>query len=291
MRALVIVGAAVCAHASLDRHWLTREMEGDMNARRGIPLAVLAAATLVHCGESTGPNGLDFDWSGTIDQGDAIEIKGVNGNIVATAASGNTVRVTATKQAQQSDPALVDIEVVPHAGGVTICAVYPDVPGQPPNECAPRNQGHMSTQNNDVEVDFTVTVPAGVEYVGATVNGNVSGSGLGSNAFGTTVNGNIAITTSQFATALTVNGTITVAIDLADWGRDLDFTAVNGNVTVEVPSGTNADARLATVNGSISSDFSLTEVSPGNVQGTLGTGGPFLRLTTVNGNVRLDRGP
>ena len=262
-----------------------------MNARRWIPLTIFVAATLVHCGESTGPNGLDFDWSGTIDQGDAIEIKGVNGNIIASAVSGTTVRVTATKQAQQSDPALVDIEVVTHAGGVTICAVYPDVPGQPPNECAPGNQGQMSVQNNDVEVDFTVTVPAGVDYIGTTVNGSVGGSGLGSNAFGTTVNGDVTVSTSEIATAITVNGTINAAIGLTDWGRDLNFAAVNGNVTVEVPSGTNAEARLVTVNGSISSDFSLTEVSPGNVQGTLGTGGPFLRLTTVNGNVRLDRGP
>ncbi len=262
-----------------------------MSTRLGIPLTALAAAAVLQCGESAGPNGLDFEWSGTINQGDAIEIKGVNGSIVATATSGNTFRVTATKQAQQSEPASVDIEVVTHAGGVTICAVYPDVPGQPPNECAPGNLGRMNVQNNDVEVDFAVTVPAGVDYIGTTVNGSVGGFGLGSNAFGTTVNGDVEITTSQLATAVTVNGAIAVAVGLTDWGRDLSFTAVNGNVTVEVPSGTNAEARLATVNGGISSDFPLTEVSPGNVQGTLGTGGPFLRLITVNGNVRLDQGP
>jgi hypothetical protein len=262
-----------------------------MNIRIGIPLAAVAVAVFAQCGDSTEPGVTDFDWSGTIDQGDAIEIKGVNGDIVATVATGSEVTVTATKQAQQSDPASVRIEVVPHPLGVTICAVYPDVPGQPANECAPGGGGYLSAQNNDVQVDFAVRVPPGVDYVGTTVNGQVAGTALGSDAIGTTVNGDVSLTTSQLATASTVNGAIAVAIGLTDWGRDLDFLAVNGNVTVEVPSATNAEARLATANGTISSEFPLTEVSPGNVQGTLGTGGHFLRLTTVNGNVRLDRGP
>jgi hypothetical protein len=262
-----------------------------MNTRFGIPLAAAAAAVFAQCGDSTEPGVSDFDWSGTIDQGDAIEVKGVNGDIVATVATGGEVTVTATKQAQQSDPASVRIEVVSHPLGVTICAVYPDVPGQPANECVPGGGGYLSAQNNDVRVDFTVRVPPGVDYVGTTVNGQVSGVGLGSDAFGTTVNGSVSLTTSQVATASTVNGTIAVAIGLTDWGRDLDFVAVNGSVTVEVPSATNADVRLATANGTISSEFPLTEVSPGNVQGTLGTGGHFLRLITVNGDVRLDRGP
>jgi hypothetical protein len=40
----------------------------------------------------------------------------------------------ATKHGRRSDPAEVEIEVVEHAGGVTICAVYPS-PGSRPNEC------------------------------------------------------------------------------------------------------------------------------------------------------------
>lgn len=260
-----------------------------MHVTRGILIA-FAALVPLGCDEATGPDGHDFEWSGTIAPGLAIELKGVNGDIVASGASGSTALVTATKTGVLRDPAEVYMEVVTHAGGVTICAIYPDVPGQPPNECAPGDLGRVSAQNNDVNVTFTVSLPAGVDLVGTTVNGSVSGTNLGSEAFGTTVNGNVTLATSELATALTVNGTITVAIGSTDWGRDLDFVAVNGNVTVEVPAATNAEARLTTTNGSINSDFALTQVAAGDVRGTIGAGGRLLRLTTVNGNVALERG-
>src|SRR3954471_10555410 len=115
----------------------------------------------------------DFRWHGAIPQGKAIEIKGVNGDIRAEPSGSNEVEVTADKRAQRDDPQSVRIEVVPHAGGVTICAVYPTRDGVRPNECAPGNGGRSNVQNNDVTVRFTVHVPAGVTLVAATVNGEV----------------------------------------------------------------------------------------------------------------------
>ena len=62
---------------------------------------------------------------------------------------------------------------MPHAGGVTICAVYPSRDARKPNECPPGDGGRMNVQNNDVSVRFTVRVPAGVTFVGKTVNGEI----------------------------------------------------------------------------------------------------------------------
>lgn len=253
-------------------------------------IAALAVAAVVGCGESTGPDNPDFTWSAAIDQGDAIEIKGVNGGFILSKASGSEVAVSAVKLGQQSNPAEVDIEIVTHAGGVTICAVYPDTPGEPPNECAPGAQGHIGAQDNDVEVTFWVFVPTGVDFIGTTINGSVTGSSLASDAFATTVNGDVTISTTGLATAQAVNGSIDVTIGLADWGRDLLFATVNGNVRVRVPSATNANVRLATTNGSVSSDFALIETAPGDFRGTIGTGGPGLLATTVNGNISLKGG-
>ena len=67
----------------------------------------------------------EFHWTGKVAAGQAIEIKGVNGGIAATGAAGGEVEVTAVKKGRKSDPAEVKVEVVEHAGGVTICAVYP----------------------------------------------------------------------------------------------------------------------------------------------------------------------
>src|SRR5262245_29177004 len=72
----------------------------------------------------------DFRWQGRVASGATIEIKGVNGGIDADPASGSEVEVTAVKRGRRSNPDEVEIKVVEHAGGVTICAVYPSSGGQ-----------------------------------------------------------------------------------------------------------------------------------------------------------------
>jgi len=256
-------------------------------------LSLLATVVaLLACGDSTGPGGsiIEDEWDGQMDAGDVLEIRGVNGGIIASAAVGSEAVVSFTLQGHDDDPATVSVVVFEHIGGVTICAVYPDVPGQPTNVCAPGSEYRMSVQDNDVQVTFTVSVPAGVTFVGRTINGSVLGNALESNAFVSTVNGGLDVSTTQMADATTVNGSITAEIGMADWDRDLPFTVVNGNVEVTVPAATNAEARLVTVNGSVTSDFTLTEFGPGDWRGTLGSGGRALTLTTVNGNVTLRSG-
>src|SRR5437762_1154226 len=119
----------------------------------------------------------DFQWHGLVLSGQSIEIKGINGEIRAVAGSGDA-QVTASKTARRSNPADVRIDVVPHAGGVTICAVYPTVSGKEPNTCEPGGGGHSETRDNDTQVHFVVSVPAGVTFVGRTINGDVDGEGL-----------------------------------------------------------------------------------------------------------------
>lgn len=262
-----------------------------MRSAHVFALGAVGALLAAGCGDSTGPGELAFEWSERIPQGDMLEIKGISGSIVVALGPGPNTEVTARKRADRNDPDSVTIEVVRHSGGVTICAVYPDVPGQPPNECLPGDQGHMSVRDNDVEVNFAVALPAAVVFSGQTINGDVTASGLFSNAYLETVNGVVNVSTTQLATARSVNGWVSAVIGLTTWDRDLEFVSVNDDVTVEVPAATNAEVRASTANGSVSSDFALTEVAPGDWRGTLGSGGRQLTLATVNGNVALRQGP
>lgn len=263
-----------------------------MRPLHGLALGTVVLLLVTGCGDSTGPGDLTFEWSGQIAQGDQLEIKGINGDIEVTLAAGSQAEVRAYKRGDRSDPDSVTVEVVEYDGGVTVCAVYPDVPGQPANECLPGDQGHMSVQDNDVEVNFVVLLPAGVVLRGNTINGSVTADDLLSNAFVSTVNGDLRVTTTQLARASTVNGSVTAAVGLVTWDRDLTFSSVNGNVDVEVPAGTNAVVHLTTANGNLSSEFSeVVQVSTGVWQGTLGSGGRELTVASVNGDVQLLRGP
>ena len=234
----------------------------------------------------------DFQWRGQLGSGQAIEIKGVNGDVRATASSSGDVEVTATRTARRSNAAEVRIEVVPHAGGVTICAVYPDVPGKEPNQCLPGRNGNMNTRDNDTVVHFDVRVPYGVGFIGRTVNGEINAQSLQSDAQAHTVNGSVRITTSGLAVASTVNGAVDVAMGRADWPDGATFKSVNGGITLTLPVVVDADLRAETLNGSITADFPITvtgQFSPRRLRGTIGNGGRALTLSTVNGSIKLLR--
>ena len=234
----------------------------------------------------------DFRWHGSIAQGSAIEIKGVNGDIRAEASGSNEVDVEAEKRGHRSNPEDVRIEVVQHADGVTICAVYPSRDAGRPNECRPGSEGRMNVQNNDVTVRFTVRVPMGVRLIGRTVNGEVEATRLNGPVALSTVNGSVTFSTSASGRATTVNGSIRGELGRADWNDTLEFSTVNGSISLTFPPDLSADVKAQTVNGDISTDFPLTvtgRISRRRLEGTIGSGGRTLSLETVNGGISLKR--
>ena len=234
----------------------------------------------------------DFEWRGVLDRGQTIEIQGVNGDVEAVPSGDDAVHVVADRHARRDDPMSVRIEVVEHDGGVTICAVYPTPSNtRRENECRPGG-GRNNVGRNDVRVDFIVRVPAGVRFHGHTVNGEMEARGMQADVKASTVNGAVEVETTGFAEASTVNGSITCRLGSSDFDEDVEFETVNGSITIEMPEGLDADFRASTVNGSIDSDFPILvtgKVSRRSLSGQIGDGGPELRLSTVNGSIRIRR--
>jgi DUF4097 and DUF4098 domain-containing protein YvlB len=252
----------------------------------------MAAIGLAVVGVAAPVAAQDFHWNGQLFANQTIEIKGVNGDIRAVPSDSTQAEVTAVKTARRSNPADVRIEVVPHSGGVTICAVYPDVLGREPNRCEPGSGGHNETRNNDTSVQFTVKVPAGVVFVGRAVNGDVETASLQGAVEAHSVNGAVTVDTAGYAVASSVNGSITVSMDRTDWPVAANFKTVNGSITLKMPESTGAQLRADTVNGSIVSDFPIAvtgTISPRRLRGTIGSGGPELTVSTVNGSIKLLR--
>ncbi len=234
----------------------------------------------------------EFRWKGRIAAGKAIEIKGINGAIRAETAAADEAEVVATKTGRRSDPKTVEIKVVEHADGVTLCAVYPSPDAGKPNECAPGKGGRMNNRDNDVQVDFAVRVPAGVRFLGRTVNGKIQATGLRSDVEAHTVNGSVDVATRGLVEAQTVNGGITASLGSMPGSQPLTFNTVNGSITLELPEGANTDVTAETVNGGIETDFPLTiqgRFGPKKLSGKIGSGGRALNLKTVNGSIRLRR--
>jgi hypothetical protein len=237
-----------------------------------------------------------FRWRGRVPAGGIVEVRGLSGFIRASLASGDQAEVSAVKRGAPRDTAAVQIQVVEHAGGVTICAIYPTRDGRM-GTCRPGGPDADEMQNgdvrnSDVQVDFTVQVPRGVSFVGRTVQGDVTARGLAGPVHASSVNGSIELSTSGSGDAETVNGSVTAVLGSTD-GGPLSLRTVNGSVELTLPAGAGANIEAETMNGEISTDVPLdgvTRMGKNHVEGTLGGGGPEVELETMNGDIDLRSG-
>lgn len=232
----------------------------------------------------------DFTWSGEIRPGEALEIRGVNGDVVARPATGDRVEVVAHKRGRRNDASEVVVQAVEHDGGVTVCAVYPTPPGKRPNVCAPGDEARLSVQHNDVQVDFEVRVPAGVRFEAATVNGEVQATDLDGDVSVSTVNGDVEVATTGFAEASTVNGSLRASVGGGAFAGGVSFETVNGSIDLDLPDDIDANLDASWVNGGLTTDIPFNvqgKLSRRSARGVLGDGGPTLRLKTVNGSIRV----
>ncbi len=255
-------------------------------------ISALLALTALSGGPAKPVRADDFQWRKALASGKTIEIIGVNGAIDASGTGGREVEVVAVKRARRSDPESVHIEVVEHPDGVTICAVYPNARSNEENECREGGKGRNNTRNNDVQVAWTVRVPAGVKFIGRTVNGGIVARGLTAEAEVHTVNGDLTVETTSFASATTVNGSIDARVGRTDWTGEAEFETVNGGITIDLPASASMEVDASTVNGSMNTDFPLTirgKWGPRRMSGTIGQGGRTLSLNTVNGSMSLRR--
>jgi hypothetical protein len=149
--------------------------------------------------------------------------------------------------------------------------------------------GPSNDRSRNWSVSFLVYVPAASDAEAETSNGPLSVTGVTGRMRLDAQNGPIRLRdVGGDVVARTQNGPLSGT----QWdGAGLDAETVNGPVTLTVPDGFNADLETGTVNGPFTSDIPITMTIRGRVgrpfNGTLGQGGPPIRVVTVNGPVRI----
>ena len=92
----------------------------------------------------------------------------------------------------------------------------------------------------------------------------------------------------------TVNGGVQVELTGTIWdGRQLEVSTHNGGVTVNMPTAYSGHFEAETKQGHVEADFPVTltgDLKPHHTEFNVGSGGPLIHVTTVNGGVRLHRG-
>ena len=229
-----------------------------------------------------------FRWSDRVAPGRQVWIRNTNGEVTVEPAPGETLLVVAEKSWRRSVPERVRVLAVPHAGGVTFCALWE----ARESRCEAGGEYQISgPKRNDVAVRFTVQLPRAVLVDASTVNGQVTVADASAPVVVHTVNGAIRAATSRGPiNATTVNGSIEATMGALAAEGDVELQTVNGSITAVLPPDVDAQLDASTVNGRIETDYPIMvtgKVDPRHLSATLGAGGPRLALKTVNGSVRL----
>jgi Putative adhesin len=240
----------------------------------------------------------DFHWSGHVDGDRWVRIRNLSGSIRFERSSGNDVTITGHKSWQHGDADEVRFVMQRTGAGdgdVLVCALW----GEDSHCDVDSYDSHFHhhgwhDDDNDVQVEFTVMVPAGIKVLASTVNGDVAVSGVTRDVDASTVNGRVdAASDGGPVEAKSVNGSVDAEMHrIGDAGR-LDYSSVNGSVHVTLPADVKADIELSTVNGSVRSDFPISvsgSLEPRHLRGTIGGGGVPVRIDTVNGSIELRKG-
>jgi DUF4097 and DUF4098 domain-containing protein YvlB len=235
----------------------------------------------------------DYRFTKEMRAGDRLAVENINGQISVTQGTGRTMTVEVTKTVKAGNGDLVKAIMEESGGVVRVCTIYLN---RDPNRSTCRGDNSNGSRNGrerlEVDMRYTVTVPAGVALDVESVNGGVTVRGVDTPGSVETVNGNIEFDGVGAHSLETVNGRIHANFTRPDWTGTVSLETVNGAVQLTLPTNVAAEIRGETVNGSIDvGNFQVTvsgRWGPKEFRGTLGGGGNrVINIETVNGSITL----
>jgi DUF4097 and DUF4098 domain-containing protein YvlB len=221
-----------------------------------------------------------------IDADGRVSLKNVNGAVHISAWDRNEVQVDAIKRARTKE-ALDEAEIVidSASSSISIRTRYPD--------SERKRAWHGDDQKASVE--YTLKVPRRARlFAVETVNGGVDVKAVSGNVKVSSVNGSvIAQNLASEAQLSTVNGRVEASFEKLEGTPSISLHTVNGSIELSIPDRSNAELSASTVHGGIASDFGMPASTMrhhkvgGSFTGRIGSGGAHIKLSSVNGGIRI----
>ena len=123
------------------------------------------------------------------------------------------------------------------------------------------------------------------------MNSSLDITGVAGEVQASCVNGQLTAKGLQGRTELsTVNGRMQAEFDRLG-NSPIELTSVNGTLELTLPSDANTELEASTVNGGIDNDIGVHVVHHRwvghEMHAELGSGGPYIRLSNVNGRIEV----
>lgn len=221
-----------------------------------------------------------------VNAGASFSLDNVNGRVTVETWDRPEVRIVAEKSARnQEDLDAIEIQISASDDRVSVKTKYN------------RKEGSFfSKWNNSGEVEYTITVPAGIELDAVkTVNGGIRVADISGDVSVSTINGSISATGLRGNASIhTVNGNVKADFASVSDDQQIRIDSVNGRSEVALPSGASFGIKASTVHGSIRNEFGLENTRSkwgvGNrLNAQLGDGGANVDISTVNGGIRVSK--
>ncbi len=153
--------------------------------------------------------------------------------------------------------------------------------------------GPAMDNNHNWSVSFEIFVPAQSNLALKTHNGGISIREVRGRMQFDAVNGGVHLDMlAGDVEGRTVNGGVHINLGGDRWdGQKLDVQTTNGGVHLNVPANYSAHLETGTVNGGLKTDSPMVLRKAGGehqLSFDLGSGGPLIRVTTVNGGVSIN---
>jgi DUF4097 and DUF4098 domain-containing protein YvlB len=290
--------------------------------RRSLLAFAVAGASILLTQTSSAQQGRDestFTWSRQMASGSTLTIANGDGPIGVREAAGDLVVIRAVKSSR-SGASIRDVafDVRETGSNVEICTLY-----GARTSCRDQSGNHTTS----VRVEYTVSIPRSLRLRAMTGNGDITIERAGSDVTASTGNGNIHIgettgrvnvstgngdiqvdgatgsvsastgigrvsvlTSRGSVSANTGTGDIDVRVSRGPIDGDMRFVSGSGSIHVALPSDFNGRIDATSGTGTLRTDFEISVVGRLNAQhvrGTIGRGGPLIRMSTGSGTIEL----
>lgn len=243
----------------------------------------LAAASACNLQFSTGVEAKDT-WTRQykVNPGATLELRETNGRIRVETGEGDQIDVAATRIVKGSTEEAAKAALNEFAIHETATADRVEIDST--------TQGLQLRLGRQQRVDYDVKLPRGANLTVKTTNGDVTIQAVSGFVKVEAVNGRIVGSSLQQGADVTaINGSVQLGFEKIGEGG-VRVKTTNGQIIVSLPADAKATIAARVTNGIVRTEnlqIQATEESRRRLDGTIGGGGPEIRLDTTNGEIKI----
>lgn len=223
----------------------------------------------------------EFRQAYQLSPGSSVTVGRINGSVTVETADGDMAEVYVVRSARtREDLNFRKVVVEASSGRLSV-----------EGEKGKDEENSDRKRRPPVRQRVILKLPRSVNLAVSGVNGSVRVTEIDGNATVSGVNGSVIVKrANSFSEISGINGSVTVGL-VQVREKGMKISGVNGSVECQFGSQLNANLAVSGVNGSVRSELpNLTlqgTMSTSNFMAQIGSGGPPIRISGINGGVRL----